>query len=1001
MNPPSPFPNLVCWQQPSRLEVMNTVALSVRASVFNATHFPSPIRRLNVASAEGSSAPYSELELLKDFLNPASERLFSVAVGDTGTGKSHLVRWLWQQVEDRGSKRLRIIRIPRHASNLADVLRIIVAGDFKGEAVETIRRELEGTSNVTPQGARERVLDELAFVLGPENRQQSTLKFPDDDIHQEMLLPFLPPLLRDSAVRKHLCEPGEAGIVGRLARHVLGSRQERLGSPPNLRWAESDLAFPPIVATKAGAEARQLASSLLTDLQLRQNAAAVLNQALGEALPGLVGLKRGNLRQAMLEIRKQLKVEGCQLLLFIEDMSVSQGMDAELIESLIVKPSEEEGKLCVLRSIVGLTHDDFKTLLPNIRRGRIDLAVTFDVGLAAKKGEGLSEEEIADFASRYLNAARYSLVELDSWVEKAAANAELPSFCEASRCPNRDQCHKVYGQENGRGLYPLNRTAILRLYEKLEERTAFNPRTLVGGVLNDFLTRAESQLTAGAFPGSDFREWFGLATTVTNVQREVQQRYGTAASRVITALEIYAQNPNSGKLPAGLPETLGLPKDSGGKPADSQETKTEPKPKDQEKNRASVQDDFDRWLNQKRVDGPTLNRWRESVFQAMRGARDWDSDPSGPLFTSFFPQRFIHFAGQTVQRAGDVKLEIDPSPEIATALRGLVDGFKTRDELLLAVHWVEKWTDNVCKQLRARAEAPGEIKPLEAAVHLLALGALVRGKATQESSREEFLAAALEEWNELPATAGSTSSWALLREGFARLAPNLRNWLLQNAGAGKGGEVRSLFVDTAQILDAVKSSYRSVSIGSFGEDFGANWAPDIYGPVIDMGRRVGKHLAPALEQEANRCEKWLAALDSACGNHTSASLGENLKLALNKGTEASVFNNPRLADVTLLCENFVNGKVEEAIRAARGVVGDKAQNRRLTLLATLDRPIMREAEDLLQLAWSELRSADAKLARLIKEAGAGDLEALSKEVRAELAALCKNIETLIGGLGNE
>jgi hypothetical protein len=103
--------------------------------------------------------------------------------------------------------------------------------------------------------------------------------------------------LRDPIIRYLLAdEVGlgktiEAGIVGRLARHVLGSRQERLASPPNLKWDESDLAFPPAVAIKAGLEAKQLASSLLTDLQLRQSAAAVLNEALGEALPGLVGLK--------------------------------------------------------------------------------------------------------------------------------------------------------------------------------------------------------------------------------------------------------------------------------------------------------------------------------------------------------------------------------------------------------------------------------------------------------------------------------------------------------------------------------------------------------------------------------------------------------------------------------------------------------------------------------------------------------------------------------------
>jgi hypothetical protein len=177
----------------------------------------------------------------------------------------------------------------------------------------------------------------------------------------------------------------------------------------------------------------------------------------------------------------------------------------------------------------------------------------------------------------------------------------------------------------------------------------------------------------------------------------------------------------------------------------------------------------------------------------------------------------------------------------------------------------------------------------------------------QDSSREQFLAALLEEWTEASTAPGGTSSWALLREGFVSLAPALRAWLLANVGAGKGGAVGALFIDTAQILPAVRSAYRCIFAGAFGDEFEANWNRKLYGPVIDMGLRAGKHLSPALRQEADRCGKWLATLDSACGKQTAAALGESLKLALTKGTEASVFNNTLLADVALLCENFVNG----------------------------------------------------------------------------------------------
>src|ERR1700730_11128976 len=51
------------------------------------------------------------------------------------------------------------------------------------------------------------------------------------------------------------------------------------------------------------------------------------------SLANLVGLKQGNLREAMRSIRRQLRAREQQLLLLIEDLSVSQGVDRELVEA--------------------------------------------------------------------------------------------------------------------------------------------------------------------------------------------------------------------------------------------------------------------------------------------------------------------------------------------------------------------------------------------------------------------------------------------------------------------------------------------------------------------------------------------------------------------------------------------------------------------------------------------------------------------------------------------
>lgn len=993
ITPPSEFPHVVCWNRSSCLDVTNTVALSVRASVFNATHFQSPIRRLNVAATPPTTAAYSENELLSDFLVEGRERLFCVAVGDSGSGKSHLIRWLWQQAETRMESRWQIVRIPRHAANLADVLRCILAENFKGEEVDRIRREIQHRVDVKPQGARVKVLDALAFVLDPQNREKSRLNFPDDEEHQDVILPLLPAMLHDAAIREHLFQNDDAGIVSRLAQHVMGTREERLAAAPNLKWASEDLNFPPRVTKRAGNNAAQLANWLFNDEGARTTTAEVLNRALDEAWPTLVGLQRGNLRGAMLEIRRQLKAADKELLLFLEDLSVSQGIDAELIESLIVKPSEENNELCVLRSIVGLTNEDFRVMPSNIK-SRLDLAVSFDVPLGESENYGLGPAQLADFASRYLNASRYTLTELDEWDAKSPSDRELPSFCEESHCPNLARCHRNFGHVNGRGLYPLNTIALERLYTNLqgEERASFNPRILVGQVLAEFLKRAEAQIAEHSFPGLDIREWFRLRLVGADVEARLNQKHGLLAPRIRTAMEIYAEQPWRGALATSIAETFGLPGEQGNwvpeplsKP---QPTKAGGTPT------VSSQDAFDIWFNEKRVDDGELNGWRKSVFDAISGARDWDSDPLGPLFFERFKRAYIHFEGQHVAKMGDVKIVIKPSAEAAVALRGLVRGFQNREEMLLAVKYVDEWTEEVCSQLRSLRRTPGA-RPLAAAVHLLALGALVRGLVPPECDRVRFLQALFENWPDTVTPVGpNASSWAQLREAFGRWGPKLREWLLRQIGGSKGGRVGTVIIDVAHILDDVISAQRRVHV-EFGEEFGRDWDRATYEPLLDLATRVTKHLKSSLAQEEAYCKHWLALLHGACGGYSTRDLGVLLKEAFASAREANAFNNPRVAEYALRCENFAAGNIEQIAETARGVISEKARNHRLQLLARLNRKEMDEAAETLGFAQMELRRADEFLDRKLRDSAAAELRQLEQQVSGILTNLRQQLQSLV------
>lgn len=113
------------------------------------------------------------------------------------------------------------------------------------------------------------VLDESVSALNAGDG----LQIPDDELHREILVPLLPAMLGDRAIRQHWREQSASGFLARLAAHLEGDAH----AP---QWVAADFEIHVTASYLAGPDAKALADTLLSEESLREMTAELMNQIL-------------------------------------------------------------------------------------------------------------------------------------------------------------------------------------------------------------------------------------------------------------------------------------------------------------------------------------------------------------------------------------------------------------------------------------------------------------------------------------------------------------------------------------------------------------------------------------------------------------------------------------------------------------------------------------------------------------------------------------------------
>ena len=498
-----------CWNANEASTIIPVEAESTSDGVFLATHSTIPITQRNQVDNARGGVVVDERALLRAVREQPADQPIIPILGKSGTGKSHLVRWLRAHLEPKESTRL--IFVPKHRMSLRGILELILE-HATGDRADELRAKVATAVDAAADERTAQLKLRNALAVNIETRgSRSDVSAEELDLRAYLASARgLPALFGDDVFRSRLL--AEDGAIARLVREKLtgkGSddKDDAYGfSAEDLNLAVDDVA-------RAGQAAQEVAGALTSSAGFREIAAAMINEQLGPSVSEVFGLGGDDLKQILTDVRVEMYKQGLELLLLIEDFSIFQGIQGGLIDAITLISTETQ-TLCPMRVVMALTTGYFVNQMPETVYTRTYRV--FDLDLP--DGDEVSFNP-AGFASRYLNAVRVGAAHLD---EAQKRGEELPNACE--QCPVSPACHASFGEIEGYGLFPFNAAALDRAIKSQSADSRFVARNVLTRVLRPVMHRDQSEIDNGRFPSEGFAADFrtGADDRLANIEDRVK-----------------------------------------------------------------------------------------------------------------------------------------------------------------------------------------------------------------------------------------------------------------------------------------------------------------------------------------------------------------------------------------------------------------------------------------------------------------------------------------------
>ena len=487
-----------------------------------------PIKLISTEYGTQKPEVKSQQDLLNRLLNTSD---IIPLLGESGSGKSHLIRWLHAIAENHPKaikENWHIIRIPKNAS-LSQVLEIMLR-DLDGDVFKQARQRIAQVSNSLSEEATRDLLfthinEALKGIPGALKKQGQSLKTegkltPEKNVEIRNKITFAAQLdhfFADPHIKAKFSGKGSV-INNRVSRLIeIKSYAELLEE--HFELSEQDFLFTSgeDVSVHLGSRAKDAYGNLQleSDESKRKMAALVTNQAIDKACKlmfnRLFQFSTGNFQDLFKEIRKYLLAENKTLVVLVEDLAAISAIDDVLIESLLEQDQNDgEQVLCRMKSVIAATDglESYQNHRSTIwTRGTYEWRLPSDNDVRQFPELTFSSDDVLDFCARYLNAARHGISQVNQLADVTNADHGIPIW-EHALNDSEDKVLKEFGYApNGIPLFPYNKQAILKLVKKhvfSGGRPRFNPRLAIKQVLLAILDNHSESFRKGRYPSASF-----------------------------------------------------------------------------------------------------------------------------------------------------------------------------------------------------------------------------------------------------------------------------------------------------------------------------------------------------------------------------------------------------------------------------------------------------------------------------------------------------------------